>query len=149
MCHFFPQQSTDTDAHYYYLKYFIIIIVSNPDASVIHASGLGQLLATQPLAGPRPIHRAVTTTESNDMVVGEDHMMGPSCQQYNWLTVRWGSIALTAQLGVGKLLLETSEVLTKYPLMNKISEDNLMKKSGVKPLKVMWCENLAYLRQLP
>ena len=36
----------------------------------------------------KPTQRAVTTMGSNDLVVGEVHMLGPSCQRYNWLTGR-------------------------------------------------------------
>ena len=63
------------------------------DASVFHASGSGQLQANPTVAGPRlspekPVRRAVTTMGSDDLVVGDDHMVGPSCQCYNWLTGR-------------------------------------------------------------
>ena len=69
-----------------------------PDASVVHASGSGQLQANPHLAGPwlspgRPSQGAVTMMGSNDLVVGEDHMLGPSCQRYNWQTGRCGSMA--------------------------------------------------------
>ena len=69
-----------------------------PDASVVHASGSGQLQANPHVAGPwlspgKPTRRAVTTVGSKDLVVGEDHMLGPSCQRYNWKTGRCGSIA--------------------------------------------------------
>ena len=30
---------------------------------------------------------------SNDLVVGEDHMSGPSCQRYSWQTGRCSSMA--------------------------------------------------------
>ena len=33
------------------------------------------------------------TMGSNDLVVGEDHMLGPSCQRCNWQTGRCGSMA--------------------------------------------------------
>ena len=67
-------------------------------ASVVHASSSGQLQANPHVAGPwlspgKPTRRAVTTMGSNDLVVGEDHMLGPSCQRYNWQTGRCGSIA--------------------------------------------------------
>ena len=67
-------------------------------ASVVHASGSGQLQANPHVAGPwlspgKPTRRAVTTMGFNDLVVGEDHMLGPSCQRYNWKTGRCGSIA--------------------------------------------------------
>ena len=63
------------------------------DASVIHVSGTGQLQANPPVLGPRrspekPYRRAVTTLWSNDLVVGEDHLLGTSCQQYNRQTGR-------------------------------------------------------------
>ena len=38
------------------------------------------------------IHR-VYGARSNDLVVGEVHMLEPSCQRYNWHTGRCGSIA--------------------------------------------------------
>ena len=52
-------------------------------ASVVHASGSGQLQANPHVAGPwlspgKPTRRAVTTMGSNDLVVGEVHMLGPS-----------------------------------------------------------------------
>ena len=82
------------------------------------------------MAFPWEAHRsAVTTMGSNDLVVGEDHMLGPSCQRYNWQTGRCGSI------GEGKHLFQTPAVLRKYPLVKKTSGDNLEEKSGVEPLK--------------
>ena len=84
---------------------FMHIVVINcvngtvsPDTSVVHASGSGQLQANPHVAGPwlsprKPTRRAVTTMGSNDLVVGEDHMLGPSCQRYNWQMGRYGSIA--------------------------------------------------------
>ena len=61
------------------------------DASVVHAFGTGQLQAIISVMGLRlsagkPIRRAVTTMRSVDVVVGEDHLLGPCCQQYNWQT---------------------------------------------------------------
>ena len=55
-----------------------------PDASVVNASGTGQLQAHPHVAGPwlspgKHTRRAVATMGSNDLVVGEDHMLGPSC----------------------------------------------------------------------
>ena len=65
-----------------------------PVASVVHSSGSGQLQANPHVAFPgKPTRRAVATMGSNDLVVGEDHMLGPSCQRYNWQTGRCGSIA--------------------------------------------------------
>ena len=31
---------------------------------------------------------AVSTMGSNDLVIGENHMVGMSCQEYNWLAGR-------------------------------------------------------------
>ena len=61
------------------------------DASVVHASGTGQLEANLRVAGPwlsrgRLTRRAVTTMGSNDLI--EDNLVGPSCQRYNWQTGR-------------------------------------------------------------
>ena len=62
-----------------------------PDDSVVHASGSGKLQENPHVAGlwlspGKSNRRVVTTLGSNDLVVGEDHMLGPSCQQYNWQT---------------------------------------------------------------
>ena len=62
------------------------LVLHSHDASVVHASGSGQLQANPHVAGPwlspgKPTRRAVTMTELNDMVLGEDHMLGPSCQR--------------------------------------------------------------------
>ena len=51
------------------------------------------LQANPPVTGTRlsngkPTRRAVTMMGSNDLVVGEDHMLGPSCQRHNWQTGR-------------------------------------------------------------
>ena len=59
----------------------------------------GFSLGNPPLEGPRlspgkSTRKTVTTMASNDLVVGEDHMLGLSCQRYNWQTGRRGSIAL-------------------------------------------------------
>ena len=43
--------------------------------------------------------------ESNDLAVGEDHILGQSCQRYNWQTGRCGSIAFGSYIGEGKLIL--------------------------------------------
>ena len=77
---------------------YIYIHIYTLHASVVHASGSGQLQANPHVAGPwlspgKPTRRAVTTIGSNDLVVGEVHMLGPSCQRYNWHTGRCDSIA--------------------------------------------------------
>ena len=58
----------------------IVIQSVCPDAPVVHASGSGQLQANPHVAGPwlssgKPTRRAVTTMGSNDLVIGEDHML--------------------------------------------------------------------------
>ena len=113
-----------------------------PDASVVHASGSGQLQANPHVAGPwlspgKPTLMAVATMGSNDMVVGEDHMLGPSCQLYNWHTGRCGSIAFGSSPRRGKTLIQNPAVLRKYPLVEKTSGDNLEDKSVVEPLKAV------------
>ena len=110
-----------------------------PDASVVHACGSGQLQADPHAAGQwlssgKPTRRAVTTMGSNDLVVGEDHILGPSCQQYNWQSGRCGSIAFGSKPRRGKTLISNPAVLRKYPLVEKTSGDNLEDKSGVEPL---------------
>ena len=67
----------------------------SPDASVAHASGSRQLPASTPVAVQKhssgmSTRRAVATLGSNDLVVGEDHMVWPSCLLCNWHTGRWG-----------------------------------------------------------
>ena len=62
-----------------------------PNASVVQALGTEQLQANPPVVGPRlspgkSTQRAITTMRHNDLVVGEDHMLGPSCRRYNWQT---------------------------------------------------------------
>ena len=114
----------------------------SPDASVVHASGSGQLPSNPHVAGPwlspgKPTRRTVTTMGSNDLVVGEDHMFEQSCQRYNWQTGRCGSIAFGSSPRRGKTLISNPRCLAKYPLVEKTSGDNLEEKSGVEPLKAV------------
>ena len=74
---------------------------------------------------------------SNDLVVGEDHMLGPSCQRYNWQMGMCGSMAFGSSPRRGKTLISNPAVLRKYPLVEKTSGDNLDEKSGVEPLKAV------------
>ena len=90
------------------------------------------------MAGPwlspeKPTRRAVTTMGPNDLVVGEDHMLGPSCLRYNWQTGRCGSIAYGSSPRRGKALISNPRCLAKNPLVEKTSGDNLEEKSGVEP----------------
>ena len=117
-------------------------ILRCPDVSVVNASGSGQLQANPHVAGPwlspgKPTRRAATTIGSNNMVVGEDHMLGPSCQRYDWK--KCGSIAFGSSSRRGKTPILTPAVLRKYPLVEKTSGDNLEEKSGEEPLKAARC----------
>ena len=81
-------------------------LLACPDASVVHASGSGQLHVACPWISPgKPTRKAVTTMGSIDLVVDADHMFGPSCQRYNWQTGRCGSIALGSSPRRGKTLI--------------------------------------------
>ena len=95
-----------------------------PDASVVHASGSGPLQANPHVAGPwlspgKPIRRAVTTMRSNDLVIGEDHMLGPSCQRYNWQTGRCGSIVFGSSPRRGNTLISNPRCLAEVSTCGK------------------------------
>ena len=112
------------------------------DASVVHASGAGQLQANPNEAGPwlshrKPTRRTVATMGSNDLVVEEDHMLGQRCQRYNWQTGMCGSIAFGSSPRIWKTMISNPRCLAKYPLVEKTSGDNLEEKSGVEPLKAV------------
>ena len=67
----------------------IALLERCPDASVVHESGTRQLQAIVQAAGLRlshgkPTRRAANTMESSDLVVGEDHLLEPNFQRYNW-----------------------------------------------------------------
>ena len=74
---------------------------------------------------------------SNDLVLGEEHMLGPSCQRNNWQMGRCGSIAFGSSPRRGKTLISNPAVLRNNPLVEKTSVDNLEEKSGVEPLKAV------------
>ena len=57
------------------------------------------------------------------MVVGEEHMVGPNCQQYNWQSGMRHSMAAH---------------LRKYPHMEKSSRNNLEEKLRVERLKAVY-----------
>ena len=101
-----------------------VCIASALHASVVHASGSGQLQANSHVAGPwlspgKPTRRAVTTIGSNDLVVGEVHMLGPSCQRYNWHMGRCGSIAFGSSPGRGKTLISNLRCLAEVSTCGK------------------------------
>ena len=93
---------------------------------VVHASGTGQLQANPPVTYPMPTRRAVTTMGSNDLVIGEDHLLGPSCLRYNRKTGRCGSIAFGSSPRRGKTLISNPR-----SLVEKDSGDSLVEISGV------------------
>ena len=119
-----------------------VVVEACPDASVIHAFGSGQLQANPHMVGPwlspeKPTRRAVTTTGSNQLIVGEDHMLGPSCQRNNWLSGRCGSIAIGGSHRRGKTLISNTRRLAEVSTCRKTSGDNLEEKLGVEPLKAV------------
>ena len=79
-----------------------------------------------------------TTMGSNDLVVGEDHMAGPT---YRWHTGRQTGRCGTKVSGSSprrrKTLNSKPADLRKYLLVEDTSGGNLEKKSGVDPLKVV------------
>ena len=95
-----------------------------PDASVAHASGSGQLQASPHVAVPwlspeKPIRRAVTAMGSNDMAVGDDHMLGPSFQRYDWQTGRRCSITFGSTPWRGKTLISIPRCLAEVSTCGK------------------------------
>ena len=102
------------------IKVSVISITPNfrPDASVVCASGSGQLQANPHVVGPwlfpgKPTRRVVTIMGSNDLVVGEDHMLGPSFQRYNWQTGRCGSISFGSSPRRWKTLISNPRCLAE------------------------------------
>ena len=72
---------------------FVGLLFPCPDAFAVHDSGIGQLQANSPVAGPwlsprKSTPRVVTAIGSDYLVIREDHMLGQRCQGYNWQTVR-------------------------------------------------------------
>ena len=95
-----------------------------PDASVVHASCSGKLQANPHVAGPwlslgKPTRRAATTMGSNDLVVGEDHILGPSCQRHNRQTGRCGSMAFGSSPRRGKTLISNPRCLAEVSTCGK------------------------------
>ena len=111
-------------AYYFAAKRVFIIHVTFPDATVVHASGSVQLQANPHVAGPwlspgKPTLRAVTTMGSNDLLEGEDYMLGPSYQRYNWQTGRCGSIAFGSSTRRGKTLISNPRCLAEVSTCGK------------------------------
>ena len=95
-----------------------------PSRLTVHASGSGQLQANPHVAGPwlspgKPTRRAVTTMGSNDLVVGDFHVLGPSCQRYNWHAGRCGSIAFGSSPWSGKTLISNPRCLVEVSTRGK------------------------------
>ena len=67
----------------------------------------------------KPTRRAVTTMGSNDLVVGEFHMLGPSCRRYNWHTGRCDSIAFGSSPWRGKTLISNPRFLAEVSTRGK------------------------------
>ena len=83
-----------------------------------------QLRTNPHVVGPwlspgKSTRRAVTTMGSNDLVVGEDHMLGPSCQWYNWQTGRCGSMAFGSSPRRGKTLISNPRCLAEVSTCGK------------------------------
>ena len=94
-----------------------------------------------PVAGPwhspgKSTRWAVITIGSNDLAVGEDHLLGPSCQRYYWQTGRWGSIAFGSSPKSGKTLIWNSRCLAEVSNCGKDikekSEDEPKRRLNVK-----------------
>ena len=105
-----------------------------PYASVVHASGSGQLQANPHVAGSwlppgKPTRKAVTTMGSNDLVVGEDHMLGPSCQRYNWQMGRCRSMAFGSSLRRGKTLISNLRCLAEVSTLWKRLQEMISRKN--------------------
>ena len=71
------------------------------------------------LSPGKPTRRAVTTMGSSDLVIGEDDMLGPSCQRYNWQTGRCGSIAFGSSPRRGKTLISNPHCLAEVSTCGK------------------------------
>ena len=100
------------------------IYICSPDAFVIHAYGSGQLRANPHVAGlwfspEKSTRRVVTKMECNDLVVGEDHMLGPSCQRYNWQTGGCGSFAFGSSPRRRKTLISNPRYLAEVSTCGK------------------------------
>ena len=71
------------------------------------------------LSPGKPTRRAVTTMGPNHLVVDEDHMLGPSCQRYNWQTGRCGSIAFGGPPRRGKAPISNPRCLAEVSTCRK------------------------------
>ena len=86
--------------------------------TTLHFTWCGQFMYVWLTCG-KPTLRAVTTMGSNDLVVGEVHMLGPKCQRYNWHTGRCGSIAFGSSPRRGKTLISNPRCLAEVSTRGK------------------------------
>ena len=56
---------------------------------------------------------------SNELVVGEDHMLGPSCLRYDWQTGSCGLIAFGSSPMRGKTLISNPRCLAELSTRGK------------------------------
>ena len=83
--------------------------IHHPHASVVprlcHLTFAGKSTCSGSETLPWEAHRkAVATIGSKDLVVGEDDLLEPICQQYDWQIGRCGSIAFGSSPRRGKTL---------------------------------------------
>ena len=106
------------------LHIYIVCMYIRPDTSVVHASGSGQLQANPQVAGPRlspgkSTRRVATAMGSNNLVIGEDHMLGASFQRYSWQTGRCGSMPFGSSPRRGKTLISNLRCLAEVSTCGK------------------------------
>ena len=70
----------------------------------------------------KPTQRSVTTMECNILFVGKDHLLGPSCQRYNWQTDRWDSMAFGSSPRRGKTDFKPLLSCGRVPLWKRLQE---------------------------
>ena len=107
----------------------------------------------------------------SDLVVGKDHMFGPSCQRYNWQTGRCGSMAFGSTHRRGKTVISNPRCLAEESTCEKdfrrlprgkirsgAPKGGLMLKSDLSPaapqgegnppqIKPVWCPRAGGSRQ--
>ena len=97
----------------------------------------------------KPTWRAVTTDGFNDLVIGEDHIFGMSCQRYSWQTSRWDSIAFGSSPRRGKTLISNPSCLADVSPCEKRFRRQPQEKPELDPMKGVWRQTPASLWQLP
>ena len=89
-----------------------------PCKTLSATSGTGQSLAIPFVAGPRlspgkPTRVTVIMMVFIDLVVGVHHMLGSSCQRYNWQTGRCDSMTFGSSPRRGKTLISNPRCLAE------------------------------------